>query len=83
MKNQFKESQAKDNSLQERLKFAAELLNKHDIEYSIKNEQTGHLPCRRKSDDKLIQFWAGTGKIMGYEEVGIHNLIKFLTEGYA
>ena len=64
----------------ERLKFATTQLEKHDIEFSIKNEQSGHLHCRRKSDDKLIQFWAGTGKIMGFEELGIHNLIKLLTK---
>ena len=70
----------KDNSLQERIQFATEQLNKHDIEFSLKNEQSGHLHCRRKSDDKLIQFWASTGKIMGHEVVGIHNLITLLTE---
>ena len=65
---------------QERLQFATEQLKKNDIEFSLKNEQSGHLHCRRKSDDRLIQFWTGTGKIMGYEERGIHNLIKLLTE---
>jgi len=69
-----------DNPLQERLQFAIEQFKKHDIEFSLKNEQAGHLHCRRKSDDKLIQYWAGTGKIMGCEERGIHNLIKLLTE---
>jgi hypothetical protein len=64
----------------ERLQFATEQLKKHDVEFSLKNEQSGHLHCRRKSDDQLIQFWAGTGKIMGHEERGIHNLIKLLTE---
>jgi len=70
----------KTELLQERLKFAIEQLEKHDIEHSLKNEQTGHLHCRRKSDDKLIQFWVGTGKILGHEEAGIHNLIKLLTQ---
>jgi len=65
--------------LQERLQFATEQLQKHDIEFTLKNEQSGHFHCRRKSDDKLMQFWAGTGKIMGYEERGIHNLIELLT----
>lgn len=69
-----------NNSCKERLIFATGQLDKHEIEYSLKNEQSGHLHCRRKSDDKLIQFWAGTGKIMGYEERGIHSLIKLLTE---
>jgi len=69
-----------DKSLKERLNYATEQLTKHDVEFSIKNEQSGHLHCRRKSDDKLMQFWAGTGKIMGYEERGIHKLIQLLTE---
>ena len=67
------------SSTLERLQYATEQLQKNDIEFSLKNEKSGHLHCRRKSDDKLIQFWAGTGKIMGYEEYGIHNLIKLLT----
>ena len=71
---------SKNDSCNERLLFATQLLDKHDIEYSLKNEQSGHLHCRRKSDDKLIQFWAGTGTIMGYDERGVHNLIKLLTE---
>ena len=70
----------KENSMAERLQFATAQLEKHDIEFSVKNEQSGHLHCRRKSDDKLIQFWVSTGKIMGCEERGIHNLIKLLTE---
>ena len=69
----------KNAVLQERVQFATEQLQKHDIEFSLKNEQSGHFHCRRKSDDKLMQFWAGTGKIMGYEERGIHNLIELLT----
>ena len=64
----------------ERLHFAIEQLKKYNIEHSLKNEGSGHLHCRRKSDDKLIQFWAGTGKIMEYEERGIHNLIIILTK---
>ena len=65
----------------ERLQFAVAQLEKHNIEFGIKNEQSGHIHCRRKHDDKLVQFWAGTGRIMGHEELGIHNLIKLLTEG--
>ena len=68
-----------EQSLKERLLFATKQLAKHDIEFSVKNAQTGHLHCRKKSDDKLVQFWAGTGKIMGHEERGIHNLIKVLS----
>lgn len=61
----------------QRLLYATNLLSEHGIEFSVKNETTGHIHCRRKTDDALIQFWAGTGKIMGYESLrGIHNLVK-------
>jgi len=72
-----------ENQLEERLKFATGQLRKHDIEFSLKNEHSGHLHCRRKSDDGLVQFWAGTGKILGSEVRGIHNLIKLLTQSSA
>lgn len=63
----------------DRVEYAIRQFKKHDIEYSLKNAQTGHFHCRRKSDDKLFQFWAGTGKIMGFDrERGIHTLIKML-----
>jgi len=68
------------NPNQERLQFAIEQLKKHDIEHVVKNEASGHLHCRRKSDDKLMQYWAGTGRIMGSDAKGVHNLIKLLTE---
>ena len=62
-----------------RIAFAIKQFEKHDIEYTLKNEQTGHFHCRRKSDDRLFQFWAGTGKIYGYDRLrGIHSLIKLL-----
>lgn len=48
----------------DRIAFAIKQFEKHDIEYTLKNEQTGHFHCRRKSDDRLFQFWAGTGKFM-------------------
>lgn len=62
-----------------RVQFAIEQFKKHDIEYELKNETTGHFHCHRKSDDKLFQFYAGTGKIMGYDRArGIHKLIELL-----
>ena len=62
-----------------RIKYAIEQFEKHNIEYVLKNETTGHFHCRRKSDDKLFQFYAGTGKIMGYDKArGIHALIRLL-----
>ena len=62
-----------------RIQYAIEQFEKHNIEYVLKNETTGHFHCRRKSDDKLFQFYAGTGKIMGYDKSrGIHALIRLL-----
>lgn len=63
----------------DRIQYAIEQFEKNDIEYTLKNEQNGHFHCRRKSDDKLFQFWAGTGKILDYDRLrGIHSLIKLL-----
>lgn len=65
----------------DRIAYAIKQLEQHGIEYTLKNETTGHFHCHRKTDDRLIQFWAGTGKIMGYTNLrGIHNLIR-LCEG--
>ena len=65
----------------DRIAYAVKQLEQHGIEYTLKNEATGHFHCHRKTDDKLIQFWAGTGKIMGYTNLrGIHDLIR-LCEG--
>lgn len=63
----------------DRIEYAIKQFEKHDIEYELKNDQTGHFHCRRKSDDKLFQFYAGTGKIQGFNNVrGIHALIRML-----
>ncbi len=64
-----------------RIQYAIEQFEKHGIEHSLKNEQTGHFHCRRKSDDKLFQFYACTGKIQGFENKrGIHKLIRLLDD---
>lgn len=55
------------------IEYAIRQLEAHNIEYVLKNDATGHFHCRRKSDDALVQFWAGTGKILGYTQRGIHN----------
>ena len=63
----------------DRIQYAIEQFQRNNIEFTLKNAQTGHFHCRRQSDDKLFQFWAGTGKIMGYDYArGIHALIKLL-----
>lgn len=63
----------------DRIAYAIEQFKAHGIEFQLKNEQTGHFHCWRKSDDKLFQFYAGTGKIQGFSQVrGIHALITML-----
>jgi hypothetical protein len=65
----------------DRIAYAIKQFEKYDIEYSLKNETTGHFHCYRKSDDKLFQFYAGTGKIQGIKSKrGIHSLIKILND---
>lgn len=76
-KEKHKERVAKNP---DRIAYAIEQFEMNNIEYTLKNEQIGHFHCRRKSDDKLFQFWASTGKILGYEARGIHTLIKLLLE---
>lgn len=61
-----------------RISYAIKKFEEHGIEHELKNEQTGHFHCRRKSDAKLFQFYAGTGKIQGHNIRGIQNLIKLL-----
>lgn len=63
----------------DRIAYAIQQFQNHGIEYQLKNDQTGHFHCRRKSDDRLFQFYAGTGKIQGFSNVrGIHALIRML-----
>ena len=62
----------------ERIKYAIEQLQKNNIAYQIKNEEIGHFHCWRASDGRLFQFWAGTGKILGYNNRGVNLLIREL-----
>ena len=62
----------------DRIAYAIQQFEAHGIEYQLKIRQTGHFHCWRKSDDKLFQFYAGTGKIQGLQTRGIHSLIKIL-----
>lgn len=61
-----------------RIEYAIQQFENNEIKYQLKNESIGHFHCWRKSDGKLFQFWAGTGKILGYNNRGIHLLIKEL-----
>jgi hypothetical protein len=63
----------------DRISYAIKQFEDNGIEYKLKNEQTGHFHCWRKSDNQLFQFYAGTGKIQGVQNArGIHALIKIL-----
>lgn len=65
----------------DRVSYAIQQFRDRGVEFQLKNEQTGHFHCWRKSDDKLFQFYAGTGKIQGLTMVrGIHSLIKILDD---
>lgn len=61
-----------------RITYATKILTEHDVEYVIKDETTGHMQVWRKSDDKVFNFWAGTGTIESkhYPKRGIHSLVR-------
>ncbi|MCL2047388.1 MAG: hypothetical protein FWG87_01560 [Defluviitaleaceae bacterium] len=66
-------------NVSDRVQYAIEQFRASNIEFTLKNEVIGHFHCRRKSDDKLFQFWAGTGKILGFDNLrGVHKLIVLL-----
>lgn len=66
----------------DRIKYAIEQFKKNDIKYVLKNENIGHFHCYTKKDNKLVQFYASTGKIQGYDNIrGINALIKLLVKG--
>ena len=65
----------------ERVQFAEMVFMGHGIKYQLKNPETGHFHCWRKSDGKLFQFYASTGKIQGHNRArGINAMIKILEE---
>lgn len=66
----------------DRIEYAIQQFEKNDIEYQLLNASNGHFHCWRKCDGKLYQFWAGTGKILGYRNRGIHLLIRELLKGW-
>lgn len=62
-----------------RIEYAIEQFEKNGIRYELKNKEIGHFHCWRKSDNKLFEFYAGTGKIKGFQyKRGINSMIKIL-----
>ena len=67
-------------ALEMRLEYIEHLLKQYNIEYRVVNPNSGHMHCYRKSDSKLFQYYAGTGKIQGISNVrGSHALVSLLT----
>ena len=58
-KEKHKERVAKNS---DRIAFAIKQFELNNIEFTLKNEQSGHFHCRRKSDDKLSNFGLERGK---------------------
>lgn len=62
-----------------RIEYAISKFEENGIKYELKNKETGHFHCWRKSDNKLFEFYAGTGKIKGIQHNrGINSMIKIL-----
>lgn len=62
----------------QRVSFAITQFMFYGISYKLKNHHTGHFHVWDK-DGKLYQFWAGTGKIYGYEDKrGIKALLTLV-----
>ncbi|WP_313069871.1 hypothetical protein [Lacrimispora sp.] len=63
----------------DRIEYAIKQFEENGIEYRLLNESTGHFHCWGKRDRSLYQFWAGTGKIMGHDNIrGISSIIEEL-----
>lgn len=66
---------------EQRLATAVTRLSEHDVEYALMNAKNGHLRVFRKSDGKPINYWAGTGRIEGNQDVsGINALLSLVEE---
>ena len=65
-----------------KLKKIQKELENNNINYALKNENTGHFHTRRKSDNQLVEFYAFTGKISIIGKIqnarGIKALLQIL-----
>lgn len=64
----------------QRLKYACEQLKKNGIAFKVCNEETCQINVYT-ADGNVFTFYAGTGKIQGYEARGIKAFINLLTKG--
>lgn len=63
----------------ERVLYATKLFEEHGIRYELCDASRGHFHVWRKSDGKLFNFYAGTGKIAGYDRArGVHTLVRMM-----
>jgi hypothetical protein len=63
----------------DRIEYAIKQFEENGVEYRLLNGSTGHFHCWRKRDEYLYQYWAGTGKILGHDDIrGINSLIEAL-----
>ena len=59
----------------QRLEYAIKLLNENGITFKVCNETTEQINCYF-ANGNILTFYAGTGKIKGYDRIrGIHALI--------
>lgn len=49
------------------------LCNEVGCGYSLKNDKIGHFHIYARSGE-FVQYWSGTGTILGYNEKGLDNL---------
>ena len=66
----------------ERIRYAIQLFEQHGIWYELKDAERGHFHVWRQRDGKLFNFFAGTGKIAGYDRArGVHTLVRMMLPG--
>ena len=64
--------------MSDRIGYAKRQFQKHGIRFELVNELNGQFKCWRKSDGKMFQFFAGTGKIQGSDFRGIKNAVRIM-----
>lgn len=65
----------------QRLEYAVKLLKDNGITFKVCNETTGQINCYF-ANGNILTFYAGTGKIQGYENLrGIKNFVSLCKKG--